>query len=507
MVERHPTQQTQRYQPLPAGQTIIILTDKNQLMPKELKEAEDLKANPAEISKNPADKNQPSNNEKQASKTPVIEKDGRCQVIYSIDMLEAFLLIEPPSGGRWPTLKEATTLIETEKILDYDQNAIAEAIERHRTNPVRFAQGKPEVNGRDTELKINYELKDLHKIFIEGLVADQSGRVDYHQVKTVQTVTMGDIVAEKIMRTSGENGVDVHGRIIPAVPGVDRPIKLGKNVKWDEESLNVIATDSGKPTLINNILNVLPIHEIHGDVNFHTGNICFDGDIIIHGNVENGFKVEAGGDIVIIGYVEAAEVTAGGKLSVKGRVFGNDKGKLICDGDFYAKEVEHTTVVCKGTVMVHEAIMHSHVFADKKVVVEYGKGWIVGGSIHAGEEISARVIGSRLNTVTDLEIGTGFRVKIMDLQSLNNQSNADTMNSSETAVMEVALEPDLPVTPISNMAETEATLKAKGRIRFKDVIYPGVRVTFEPFKFIIQNELTFGSLTCNEGYLHLLPYR
>lgn len=504
MIDRRPPQKTQRYQPLPAGQTIIILTDKSQLMPKEFKEAEDSKT---EISKNPTDKNQLSKNEKQASKTPVIEKDGRCQVSYSNDMLEAFLLIEPPSGGRWPSLEEAVAFIETENILDYDKNAVAGAIERHQTNPIRFARGKPAVNGKDAEFKINYELKDLHKIYIEGLVADKNGRVDYHQVKTVQTVTVGDIIAEKIMCTPGENGINVHGQMIPAVPGEDRPIKLGKNVKWDDDGLNVIATESGKPTLVNNLISVLPIHEIYGDVNFHTGNIYFDGDIVIHGNVENGFKVEADGDIVIMGYVDAAEVSAGGNLSVKGRVFGSDKGKLVCDGDFYAKEVERVTVISKGTVTVHEAIMHSRVIAEKKVEVEYGKGWIVGGSIHAGEEISARVIGSRLSTVTELEIGPVVKIKIVDLQSLGNQRNTESVSPSETVDMETISEPNLPVTPLPNSAETEATLKTKGRIRFKDVIYPGVRITSDPFKFIIQNELTFGSLTCHEGHLHLLPYR
>ena len=416
------------------------------------------------------------------------------------------MLIEPPKGGKWPELNEATVLIHSENIPQYDEKAVEDAIERHRTNPVLIARGKPPVHGQDTDLKIEFELKDLHKIYIEGLVSDEFGRVDYHQVKTVQTVTMGDRVAQKIMCSSGEDGIDVHGRTIPAIPGVDRPIKLGKNVTWDEEEQYVVATDSGKPTLINNILNVLPIHEIKGNVDFRTGNINFDGDLIIHGNVENGFKVEAGGDIVIMGYVEASEVIAGGKLSVKGRVFGNDKGKLICGGDFYAKEVEHVTILCKGTVIVSEAILHSRVLAEKKIVAENGRGWIVGGSVHAGEEISARSLGSRLSTITDLEIGPNVKIKINEFQNPNDQTGTEAM-ASEIDYPEGTITQTLPETPLPVSVEMENSLKTKGRIRFKDIMYPGVRVTFEPFKFIIQNELTFGSLSCTDGYLHLLPYR
>ena len=58
MVERRPPKALQRYQPLPSGQTIIILTDKKQLMPKDLKESDF--TNPGaknETTPNPADKN------------------------------------------------------------------------------------------------------------------------------------------------------------------------------------------------------------------------------------------------------------------------------------------------------------------------------------------------------------------------------------------------------------------------------------------------------------------
>jgi uncharacterized protein (DUF342 family) len=510
MAERRPPKAPQRYQPLPAGQTIIILTDKNQLMPKELKDSGVPMAETIDgQSPKPGEKNLPKpDNAKSVPKISAAFKDGRCRVTYSIDMFEAFLLIEPPRGGKWPTVEEAVKLIQSEKIVNYDMDAVTDAIERHRTNPVRIAQGKPVMNGQDTELKVNYELNDLHKIYIEGLVEDNFGRVNFHEVKTVQTAVLGDRVAEKVMCTAGEDGVDVHGRIIPAVPGVDRPIKLGKNVAWDEEGLYVIATSGGKPTMINNILNVLPIHEVKGNIDFHTGNISFDGDLIIHGNVENGFKVEAGGDIVITGYVEAAEVTAGGRLSVKGRVFGNDRGKLICDSDFYAKEVEHVTIICRGTVTVDEAVLHCRVLAEKRVVTEHGKGWIVGGSVHAGEEILARSIGSRLSTITDIEVGPNVLSKIYDYLNSSNQSGGDAATSPDTAAAEGTDDSRYQVSSVTDTVEPDNSLKPKGgRIRFKDIMYPGVRVSFEPFKFIIQNELNFGSLSCNEGYLHLLPYR
>jgi uncharacterized protein (DUF342 family) len=498
MVDRNPSKTPQRYQPLPKGQTIIVLTDKTQLI------SEDYQ-NPAagETTSPKGDGSGLKNtkNLKPGKTMQMVDKNGECKIMYSHCLLEAYLTIEAPlNAGKWPSVEEAMRLIEAENIVNIDQKAVMETIERHQTMPVLIARGEPATNGQDSEIYFFFELNDLHKIFIEGLVADSFGRVDYHRVKTVQTVVKGDVIAKKTMSTPGKNGVDVHGRIIPAVPGVDKPLKLGKNVEWDEDKIRIIATNGGKPTLNNNILSVLPIHEIRGDVDFHTGNIVFEGNVIVYGNVNSGFKIDAEGDVVIMGNVDAAEINAGGKLSVKGRVFGNDKGKLVCGGDFFAKEIDHVTLICYGTVTVYEAIMHSHVTSETRVLVESGKGWIVGGTIQAREEIVAKTIGSRLGTVTDLELGA-FKSLINDGESIENHQDgyspvvpAKTLSRTTANSPERTMEPDQPV-------------RTRGRIRFRDVIHPGVRVCFPPYRFIIQDEISFGSLTCSEGYFHILPYR
>ncbi len=503
MVTRRPPKPTQRYQPLPKDQNVIIVTDKTQLIPKDIS-VDDFKNPESASAAKPGEASQKAAS-KPVKTIQAVDRDGECKILYSAGKLEAYLSIEPPlNAGKWPTIEDAIQQIEAENIVNYDQNAVAEAIERHKTMPVTIAQGKPAVKGRDTEIEFFYELKDLRKIFIEGLIVDSFGRVDYHQVKTVQTVNKGDIIAKKSTCTPGEDGIDVQGQMIKATPGVDKPIKLGKNVAWDEESQNIIATEGGKPTLSSNILSVLPIHEIRSDVNFHTGNIIFRGNVVIYGNVESGFKVNAEGDIVILGNVDAAEIICGGKLSIKGRVFGNDKGVIRCADDFFAKEIEHVTLVCNKNITIHDAIMHSNVTAEGKVTVETGRGWIVGGVVRAGEEISARRIGSKVGTITIVELGSVFKPQISDADniSIENESEGYSTDNPVETISQIIPEPD--PTP---MDESTQTLKPQGRIRFKDYLHSGVRVCFSFYKFIIQDDLTFGTLTCSEGHLHLLPYR
>ena len=75
-------------------------------------------------------------------------------------------------------------------------------------------------------------------------------------------------------------------------------------------------------------INVFPVYEVNGDVDYNTGNIDFVGTIVIRGNVRSGFKVKADGDIRIIGSVEGAELEAAGSIEISAGIIGQNKGLL-----------------------------------------------------------------------------------------------------------------------------------------------------------------------------------
>ena len=70
----------------------------------------------------------------------------------------------------------------------------------------------------------------------------------------------------------------------------------------------MIAARSGHLEFANNAFHVRPVLEIKGDVDYGTGNIDFNGDVHIFGDVREGFDVRATGTIIINGLVEAATV-------------------------------------------------------------------------------------------------------------------------------------------------------------------------------------------------------
>ncbi|NLY76015.1 MAG: DUF342 domain-containing protein [Firmicutes bacterium] len=459
------------------------------------------------------------------------DRDGWCRIQVSSDAMEAYLVIEPPTGeGNWPSKEDAFKAISAEKITyGIMEDAVIDAINNRQIKPVLIAKGKPPVNGKDAEINYFFETGVFRKAYIE----DEYGRVDYRQVQNLQNVTVGQKIAEKIPPTPGEPGCNVRGEEVKATPGKDKQIKLGKNVAWTEDNLAIVSTINGEPTLANNKISVHEVHEVKGDVNFQTGNINFLGNVIIQGNVESGFKIEAEGDVTIYGNVDSADIKAGGNLFIKGGISGMDKSEIICGGDFSAKYIEHAKVSCEGNITVREAIMHCQINADLKVVCEGGKGLIVGGLIRSGEEISAKTIGSRLGTLTELEVGVKPGLKL-ESQELEQQVKdyKESLDKAEKAITLLSKTPNLSderKEMLQNLIKTSYALKAqineadarrqelleeilvrskeKGKIRVKEVIYPGIRVTMGKTTIMIQDEIKYAVLVYNEGEIQIQPYR
>lgn len=460
----------------------------------------------------------------------MLNRDGRCKIQVSNDGMQAFLILEPPTGeGIWPTKVDAFNALQTENItFGLFEEAIDEVINKRILKPTLIARGKLPVNGTDAEVKYLFETGVFRKASIE----DPTGRVDYRQLQTVQDVVIGQVIVEKIPASPGEAGSNVRGQEIPAVAGKDKQIKLGKNVAWNEDGLKIYATASGEPILANNKVSVHPLHELKGDVSFDTGNINFSGNLVVKGNVQSGFKVEAEGDITVCGTVESADLKAGGNIFIQGGVSGMDKAEISCGGDFSAKYIEHASVTSEGNVTVREAIMHCQVNADLKILVEGGKGLIVGGLIRAGEEISAKLIGSKLGTVTELEVGVQPKTKI-ELQELETQIklNKENLDKTEKAISILSKIPNLPADKkqmLQSLIMTSYALKSqitegetrrqeimediltrareKGRIKARETIYPGVRVTMGKSTIMIRDEIRYAVLVYREGEIQIQSY-
>ncbi|MNI32093.1 hypothetical protein D3C73_859930 [compost metagenome] len=332
----------------------------------------------------------------------------------------------------------------------------------------------------------------------------------------------------------GRPGVAVTGETIAAKEGKEARFKIGKNVVLNPEQTALYAAIDGLVTQTDKgKLNVFPIYEINGNVDYSTGNIDFVGTVVVRGNILTGFRITAAGDIRVIGGVEGAELYADGSIEISGGIIGYNKGIVKAGHCVKSSFIQDGNVVAGEDVTVSQSIMHSNIRAGRDVVCGGAKGLIVGGSIQAGERVTARIIGNPMSTTTSIEVGVLPELR-NELQELR-QGVKDIMASLDKTEKALALLDQLAsygkLTPdkvamrsklgltkksqtqeINDMKERmlniEKTLEETGKARVDvlKMIYGGSKIVIGRYTKYIKEPISRMSFYYNEGDISMSPY-
>lgn len=147
------------------------------------------------------------------------------------------------------------------------------------------------------------------------------------------------------------------------------------------------------------------------DVDNSTGDIDYNGDVSIKGNVLAGFTVKASGNVVVTGVVEGATVIAGGDITLNRGVQGMNKAVIKAGGKIVSKFIESVQLVEAGGNIEADSILHSKVVA-KGVINANGKnGLIIGGDVKSTVMIQAKTIGNEMGTATVVGVGVDPTMK------------------------------------------------------------------------------------------------
>lgn len=334
--------------------------------------------------------------------------DQYVKISFSNDKSVAYMEIanlELEDGFEW-NVEQLEGFLRTQGIthgIQMDElKKLAERPEVYRSELVTVACGTPPVPGIDGYIQYAVTLDDQNR----GPREAENGRVDYKEIIRLNNTLKGQLIAEKVDPLPGEAGIDVKGEPIPYKPGKDVRFKIGKNIVLNPEQTAIYAAIDGMISFTDNEkINVFPVYEVNGDVDYHTGNIDFVGTVVIRGNVLSGFRVSASGDIRVVGGVEGAEIEAGGSIEITGGIIGYHKGLVKAAVDVKTGFIQDANVQAGETVHVSQSIMHSHVQAGISIRCDGPKGLIVGGHLQAGEMVVGRTIGNTAFTVTEIEVG------------------------------------------------------------------------------------------------------
>ena len=183
-----------------------------------------------------------------------------------------------------------------------------------------------------------------------------------------------------------------------------RLLRLGENVALGGDGRTVISKAVGWVAFREGVLWVQKGMQIDGDVDFSTGNISFDQDILIAGGVLDLFKVTSGGSITVGKAVEAAEIRAAHDLIVRGGIVGKEKGHCTVGRTVRAKFITNATIDAGGDVEVESEIANSTINCGGRVKLP--QGVLIGGRTQATGGVSCFSIGSPAGVRTLIEAGT-----------------------------------------------------------------------------------------------------
>jgi uncharacterized protein (DUF342 family) len=340
------------------------------------------------------------------------EKDQRLtledvvEVLISKDQLSAYLLYKSSSGLENIAEDELLTFIQQSGILyglhTQHIRLFIQDPTQYVENKLTIAEGKIPAIGQDSSLELIYQQKSSKKP-----KEKDDGSVDYYSITEISNVEKGQILAKRIPPTEGTDGITVTNEVIKAKDGRDFKIKAGKNVVVDADSQAVYSLISGQVSVTEDgKINVFPIYEVNGDLDFEIGNIDFVGNVVIRGSVPNGFKVKAKGDIRITGGVEGAELEADGSIHIQSGITAQHKGHIVAGKDITTSFIVNGRVNAQGSVIVSQSIMHSEIIASENIECGGAKGLIVGGILQAGNTLKCRTIGNSMTTSTTIEVGS-----------------------------------------------------------------------------------------------------
>lgn len=324
------------------------------------------------------------------------------EVDISLDKMLVFCRFYPPSeGGDYMYSDDIVQQLMMSKVkYGIDQEAIDSFLgDKEYNKDYILAKGKPPRQGTDAKVQYHFNTSPNTKP-----KRNPNGTVDYHDLNTVSMVREGQVLATLIPADKGEDGCDVYGNVIKPRSVKEVKLEFGNNITLSEDRMQISSDVIGHATLNDGKVFVSDVLDIPADVDTSTGDIHYEGAVLIHGNVKSGFVVEAKGDVVIEGVVEGAKVISDGQIVIKQGIHGMNKGSLEAKGSILCKFIENATVNSGGYIET-EGILHSKVSAYSEIRVHGKKSIVVGGVVRAGSLIEVEDLGSEMGTATLLEVG------------------------------------------------------------------------------------------------------
>lgn len=362
-------------------------------------------------------------------------------VALSKNQMECSLSLESPSNGIVPKVTDVIALLKSndvvrgiskKRIRQLLQTAIdSKAGTQHKQI---VAKGLAPRNGKDSHI-VALVPNAIDRVLAPREVSHN--KVDMRNFGEILSVKPQQIIAKRLAPSDGRKGFTVTNKIIDAEPGKWREIKLGANTAVSQTNENmIVATLSGQAKFENQCMSVDDTYISKG-VNVGTGNIKYDGAVVVNGDVTENMQIIAEGDVTVNGFVESAYIRSGGDIIITQGATGKmniEDCQLIANGNVFIQHAQGLDVIAGKNVTVAKQLAYSKVKCRGSVTVgniDKPMGNLFASSISCYKGVRAGSVGAVSGSLLSIDFSEGYNTLIhrsealSELLSTLSCSNAD----------------------------------------------------------------------------------
>ncbi|MBN2656711.1 MAG: DUF342 domain-containing protein [Spirochaetales bacterium] len=239
--------------------------------------------------------------------------------------------------------------------------------------------------------------------------------VNYRNFSRLCILEKNTPVAIKCDAIPGKNGINVKGEEIPCRIRQFETVRIGDNLVLNDSG-DVLADRHGEFVYENGTISINEVLTLRKGVNYHTGNIHFPGAVEIFGEVEDGFKIQAGKDIHVHETLAASDILCGGNLTIHGGgIIGRKEHKVIVEERTEANFVERVHLESRKGILIKKEAYLSYLYTNGKVVFQPG-GKLIGGETYSQNGLEVTDLGNDKNLKTEVYTGIDYKLMKMLIQ-------------------------------------------------------------------------------------------
>lgn len=249
----------------------------------------------------------------------------------------------------------------------------------------------------------------------------EDGTIDFKDRGDIPFVKKGQLLAKKIIWEQSSAAPNVLGELTRLEPLEQVTLKGGAGTRISEDGFELYATGEGEPCLDNRgVISVYQELVIKKDVGFETGHIDFEGNVFVHGNIKDGFKVSCAN--LTVSEINGGIISANGDLKVSK---GITNANVSAQGNITTQFINKSKIKALGDTTVTREIMESSISINGQFLNTEGR--IIASTICAKMGLFVRLVGTEKSEPTILKPGRDDYLNEIKNQLIERENKTKNM--------------------------------------------------------------------------------